>query len=503
MNPIIFRLARQEASVKMSNAEWISTIPRTISINPGDGYNISVALVDQPINNETFINISKPVNITFNFVSFITYTENREPPDHVVIPGLGNYETDVPYYCVEEVNDPNDPQFPFKYSPRVKTMTITILPNKYSPVQLATHMTDMMTKAQYSADQAGMPYSSNPFVEFVYVKPVNPNNPYMPSPLFFKPGMSLLQMATAIIPSPGRITNDLYFPTCTGGKASLMMLGCQEVGIEYVDGVFKLFAFTPYVEPKNPSSVWSVALEYNAVENKYISKSLCGGAFFTSITDNSDYDGGFFKKILRIDTSKFCIPTDDFTMGSGLFKLKYPDLNKYLTKPKSSVAYAYNMKCQITYVGAPGNVADLASNVAGKGNFSVIAANVSEIDYPDAFVGSAEVDLGAESHYNISITSIPQANILGGKIDSGLSMILTQQYNYSQTVMGFSDSSVPYIHRGQPLDLQNFHVRILDPSTDQPVPDQYLGPNSYIYLRIFKNDPQPDTVEPEKKDKKN
>lgn len=59
--------------------------------------------------------------------------------------------------------------------------------------------------------------------------------------------------------------------------------------------------------------------------------------------------------------------------------------------------------------------------------------------------------------------------------------IVSAQYVSNGYVTGFSDSAIPYTHEGRPFTLQNIRVRILDPSTKQPVS---LGPNSTLYMEV-------------------
>lgn len=513
MNPIILKLSRSAATAQYSNAEWISTIPKSISISDGDSYVIQSAYIDQATSNASFITIEKDVTITFNFVPFITYTEARSVTGQIGSAiTIKDLPTDTPFYCAYNPDPNNTSDMKLRYEPYQKTATIKVSAGIYTPIDLATHMTDLMTDTKFGADVNGMPYSSNQFMEYFY-KNLSPSTANLPSYAWFRVGLSQTQMYDAVIAEPvinnTGATNQAYVPrqdpVGTPGAnyhCYMMMQGCQEIGIEYSGSSFSLFGFTPYVQPKTPPSEWAVSMVYDATQKKYTTKSLAGGIFFTSITDDSDYLGeDFFKKILGIDTSKFCIDVRDFTAGTVQFDTKYGILENYFTKPKSSIAYAFGGinsgviaqgnygSCQISYQGTGNNDPESLSSPTG-GNYQPITAPVSEVYYPPAFIGNSQVELSAGTHYNISIQSIQQSNMYGKQIDTGVSMILGQSYNYSRTVEGFEQSAVPYTHIGGSMDLQNFHVRIISPDTNLPVEDKFLGPNSYIYLKVLKADRQ-------------
>ncbi len=108
---------------------------------------------------------------------------------------------------------------------------------------------------------------------------------------------------------------------------------------------------------------------------------------------------------------------------------------------------------------------------------------------------------------NRVIGSQPQGNLSGGyyiveilgvtprnagvidnkQINPKISAIVSTQYSTDNIVTGYSDSGIDYIHYGNPYNISEAMVRILDPKTMQPVSD--LGTNNTIFLQVVKQQP--------------
>jgi len=65
--------------------------------------------------------------------------------------------------------------------------------------------------------------------------------------------------------------------------------------------------------------------------------------------------------------------------------------------------------------------------------------------------------------------------------------VISKQYNASDYVTGYLNSATPYTHQGSPQSLSNFTVRVIDPSTKEPV--KGLGGNSTVFMEIVKAPP--------------
>jgi hypothetical protein len=73
-----------------------------------------------------------------------------------------------------------------------------------------------------------------------------------------------------------------------------------------------------------------------------------------------------------------------------------------------------------------------------------------------------------------------------------ITSIMSKQYNSSDFITVYSQSSIPYEHVGEPLVLSSMTTRIIDPSTGQPV--STLGKASVIFMEIIRSNVPTKTV---------
>jgi hypothetical protein len=69
---------------------------------------------------------------------------------------------------------------------------------------------------------------------------------------------------------------------------------------------------------------------------------------------------------------------------------------------------------------------------------------------------------------------------------NNISAIVSKQYKQNDFITSFSDSSVPYVHKGESYIIQSISIRILDPITKKPVVG--LGQNNSIIIQVDTND---------------
>jgi hypothetical protein len=113
-------------------------------------------------------------------------------------------------------------------------------------------------------------------------------------------------------------------------------------------------------------------------------------------------------------------------------------------------------------------------NVSGIDNIAVIG-NPPQAMADQSGVFLVEVNgAGLNSHY---LSSDGSRMNVGG--------IVSKQYIQSNTVTGFSgDTTIPYVHRGNPVRLTSLDIRILDGTTKKV--DTLLGEKNVIYLKLTK-----------------
>lgn len=86
--------------------------------------------------------------------------------------------------------------------------------------------------------------------------------------------------------------------------------------------------------------------------------------------------------------------------------------------------------------------------------------------------------------YLLEITGLKQDYYYKENMNIHINGIVSEQYNASSRIVGFSDSAIMYQHHGAPMILNSLNVRILDPQTKQPSED--LGINNTIILELVK-----------------
>ena len=66
----------------------------------------------------------------------------------------------------------------------------------------------------------------------------------------------------------------------------------------------------------------------------------------------------------------------------------------------------------------------------------------------------------------------------------GITAILSKQYNNNDFITCYSESSVPYTHIGNTVNLSNLRLRVIDPTTNEVV--QGLGDSNVVFFEIIK-----------------
>jgi hypothetical protein len=102
----------------------------------------------------------------------------------------------------------------------------------------------------------------------------------------------------------------------------------------------------------------------------------------------------------------------------------------------------------------------------------------------NAVLGETPIVIGA-GFYLVEILSLnlAQSNVIDNQENRGnISAIVYTQYNANDSITGFADSGIPYVHRGTPAMISSANVRILDPDT-KDVPNN-LGNRNTVFLQV-------------------
>jgi hypothetical protein len=103
---------------------------------------------------------------------------------------------------------------------------------------------------------------------------------------------------------------------------------------------------------------------------------------------------------------------------------------------------------------------------------------------PNPVLGETPVVIGA-GYYLVEIKSLnlAQSQFIDHQENRGhISAIVSTQYNANDSITGFADAGIPYVHRGAPQLISSANVRILDPDT-KLVPIN-LGSRNTVFLQV-------------------
>ena len=125
----------------------------------------------------------------------------------------------------------------------------------------------------------------------------------------------------------------------------------------------------------------------------------------------------------------------------------------------------------------------LSTNAGVPTNAKPLYTDIASVP-PNPVLGESPVVIGA-GYYLVEIKSLnlAQSNFIDNQENRGnISAIVSTQYNQNDSITGFADSGIPYVHRGTPALISSANVRILDPiSKNVPV---NLGPNNTVFLQV-------------------
>ena len=222
--------------------------------------------------------------------------------------------------------------------------------------------------------------------------------------------------------------------------------------------------------------------------NVYDEYSSYGGCFLSSMSDSYKQPSGtfgntFLTEIISIPPTQCCIPVNAYFMNLNTLYSIYPFQN-YVTKLKTTSALIYQAGASHIIANSSGGFLSPSNFAKEIGNFA--QTGVTDVDYGQNMVGSNVLDLEGGGHYQLSISTIPQSELLGDREIISVSAIIPKQYTSSNTITQYSNTSVPYIHFGASITLNLFNCRVINPNNKQCVEDSALGDNSYFYLQIDK-----------------
>lgn len=354
-------------------------------------------------------------------------------------------------------------------TPIEDTINIKLDPGNYSPQQLVSTLNEKFQIAAQCGDDNGYDKAS--------------------STLFKSYGQD---SATSFIPY--LIKWDLSQGLAIEDQTELL-LGASQLEFDYIEETNQFsinYSYTPFYaggdaqsgrpyQPSvgylNPNGVGVLNAPDNIAINKY------SGILFTGYSSkyNNNKPIDFFDDILGLNKKTLCVSFQQKSnvIISGLDV----DFAAYLTTiPKDGEQTTGG------YIGYDTKLNKLSDNWFEPFNFLPNAQSfpsffsTSTNSYP--IIGSQKVINNVPyGYYLIEIKSNYTTDFFSKENNLDIGAIVSRYYENDSYTSGSSLDSIPYVHKGQPVNLNSFRVRILKPDKTLV---QNLGDGNAIYLQLTK-----------------
>ena len=354
-----------------------------------------------------------------------------------------------------------------KLTPFIATYNFTIPSGAYDPDEFARIITDKLSAQNISSND----------IDYTDVVD-DSDNKYMESPRSFN--SPYLQFTSTLAAIQGA-NNDIYGCRFDGegiikGVNNGFLFGSTQVGIEYDDQQSKFFfsqLHSPFYTQKGGAvnmgtKFTSVFGNDGSVLNpaQYFVANKTGGVGFTELKPESVW----FKKLGFSPDVITNFGVRDFD-GNGLQKANYTSIRDGINiqlADFSPVTFALN-----DGVNTTGNFASLDSGV--NKTTPRVAPDLSTLEDTSQIIKQIYAVTGINQggslpYYLIEIEGKGINSDIRGSIDSAIKnnkiSAIVSRYYQTQSYTSAMDGSgaIPYIHKGQPLIIDSFKVRILDPN---------------------------------------
>lgn len=462
----LIELCYDNASVKISKSEWINAIPNPVIIKEGDTVQMKQAFINTGNANSTeFIKVLKDVHIELKFGIYIVNTSQyaRHLQEGLLM-GFWYPQTGDFLYMVDR--DPNDPQNYQKYVVHQSIKYLVVQAGTYTFQEIASNLTNQLAMYDFKNSNGAPMYQVVPTDNFSEGKIDDQGRLYDPGNYLwcdekFPPGSAHWFIAELADPNPDD-PHDHGDPNPLLGQ--YMFFGASQPAILYESGIFKISLFTPPVADSDGD--WAVKWEKDKNGDNLLITTE-SGCFITDITD--DYYGGentFFSSVLGFDLDKIIIKPGITT--------KTPNsqlISEYTSRLYAGVDLLYNVDDQ--------------SQGGFYGLFRIPIDFKTTTIYTPLNLCSSENSELKGGYYLVTINTMHQTQVYGQEGKFGVTGIISKQYNQTNVVTGYSDSSSIYVHKGDPISLEQFNICIVDPITRQPASATNIGDSQHaIYLEV-------------------
>lgn len=266
------------------------------------------------------------------------------------------------------------------------------------------------------------------------------------------------------------------------------IFGCSEPAIEYDDDLkrFKFLLHTPLFDSTNTLVVKTVESNTLAPSSNFRYSGSAGGVLLNGVSPHS-----VFQKLGFLDTpdpNGGPANADDLLVGvaevdhanlggfNNLTTYKIPnlELSKNFTSAYTSVAITYPTDGSFT---PPTLSDDVTSNPSGGSSVVTLTPILAQNQ-----INNVQIQ---NPYFIIEVSGFD--NKMKG-VDNTFTNIMSvvsryQSYDSYTSFYNEGNPSVPYIHKGNPIQINNFKVRILNP--DKTISDN-IGNSNSIYLEHIK-----------------
>lgn len=217
--------------------------------------------------------------------------------------------------------------------------------------------------------------------------------------------------------------------------------------------------------------------------------SKAGGIFFTSlsatvISTGKAYD--FWEKELGFDLNNLCVSfsTSSTTRSIGFLANFYPEQFNLINGKNVTTGFS-GLDSAIIKAADPAAAGNNSWYLYDSSLPLISTINDTKSIIADNAFNTSQLN---GSHYLLEVqsnftTSLINQDLMTNKIFG----IVNRYYGYQSFTSSGSEASIPYIHKGDPVYLKSFKVRILSP--DYTLPDN-LGDRNTIFIQVAKQQQQ-------------
>ncbi len=361
------------------------------------------------------------------------------------------------------------------YSPFVFTTEIVLPKGVYSPTQLSTYISELLSQANLGPGIGSQNMSRSKFqfaiTDFDNGKD-NPNGEINPSTGLPVP----LTEQTKFITDDGSLS--FVYPTNNPN-----FIGTSQIALEYDANADKFnwaYLHQPMYDATTGSNISVRFLRKGLQTNgDVVGVAENSGIYLSSLTakNSSGVLVDFWEGVLGFDLNAICVGTSSTTSNKyGLTGLI--NLSEVLISGVNTTS---------GYYGLDAGVIRGASTWFARQSVPDSQAGInSTINTTNAVYATETLDLllNKFSHY-VLMTDLGFVNnsYIGSTFYRNINGIISKYYAYGSYAFAESDAAIQYIHSGAPIQLKSVHVRLLKSNKKL---DVNLGDDNTVILQVIK-----------------